>query len=130
MRGKGRLLAAMAATVMLLTAMAGPVAARDGDVQRSGACSGNSTWKLKAGPRDGMIKVEFEVDQNKVGKTWRVRLSDNGTIFFRGLRVTQAPSGSFTVNRRTTDLAGTDKIVAFARNLNSGETCRGVVRIG
>ena len=130
MRSKGRLLAAVATVAMLLIAMAGPAAARDGDVIRSGDCSGNSTWKLKGGLRDGRIEVEFEVDQNRNGKTWRVRLSDNDVVFFRGWRTTQAPSGSFTVEKRTANRPGTDKIVGWARNPNSGEVCRGVIRIG
>ena len=114
--------------VTLAAAVAAPVAARAGDVQKSGSCSAASTWQLSAGPRDGLIRVEFEVDQNVVGQTWRVRLADNGSLFFKGRRTTQDPSGSFTVNRRTTDQAGTDRIVARAVNLTTGEVCRGVVR--
>ena len=115
--------------VTLAAVVAAPVAARAGDVQRSGSCSVASTWQLSAGPRDGLIRVEFEVDQNVVGQTWRVRLADNRNVFFRGRRTTQAPSGSFTVTRRTADLAGTDRIVASARNLTTGELCKGVVRV-
>ena len=114
----------------LLTAtLAVPALARDGDVIRTGACSGNSDWKLKAGPRDGRIEVEFEVDQNRVGREWRVRLSDNGDVFFRGIRTTQAPSGSFEVERTTANRAGTDRIVGRAVNLSSGEVCQGVVSL-
>lgn len=125
-----RLPAGLVAAVMLVAALAGPAAARDDDVIRRGDCSGNSTWKLKAGQRDGRIEVEFEVDQNRVGRTWRVRLADNGDVFWRGTRTTQAPSGSFSVDRTTTNLPGTDRIVGVARNPNSGEVCRGVLRIG
>jgi hypothetical protein len=128
MRSNTRVLGLIAAAVLML-AVAAPVMARDGDVTRSGACTINSDWKLKAGHRDGRIEVEFEVDQNRVGKTWRVRLSDNGNVFFRGWRTTQSPSGSFTVDKFTTNLAGTDKIVGRAYNPNSGEICRGVVRL-
>ena len=42
---------------------------------------------------------------------------------------THAPSGSFSVERRMVNLRGTDKIVFKARNLRTGEVCRGVVRI-
>lgn len=124
-----RFLIGVVTSVLCVATIAAPAVARTGDVQRSGTCSVASTWKLQAGPRDGRIKVEFEVDQNVVGATWRVRLLDNGTRFFRGLRVTQAPSGSFSVTRRTTDLAGTDRIVGWATNLSTGEICRGVVRV-
>ena len=113
-----------------MTSMTLPVAARDGDVQRTGDCSGQATWKLKAGPRDGGIEVEFEVDQNRVGQQWRVRLTDNGDVFFRGIRTTMAPSGSFEVQDRTRNRAGSDRIVGRAVNLNSGQVCRGVVTVG
>jgi len=124
-----RFLIGVITSVLCVAGIAAPALARAGDVQRSGTCSVASTWTLQAGPRDGQIKVEFEVDQNVVGATWRVRLLDNGTKFFSGLRMTQAPSGSFTVTRRTADLAGTDRIVGWAKNLSTGEICRGVARV-
>jgi hypothetical protein len=127
MRRTTRFLAALAATAMLLTAMAGPVAANDSDVTRTGSCGGRSDWKLKVGLDDGRIDMEFEVDQNRIGKTWFVRLKDNGAVFWKGFRTTQAPSGSFEVSRRTSDSAGNDRIIAHARNLNSGEVCRAVI---
>ena len=127
MRGKTRFLGVLAGTAMLLAAMAGPVAANDSDVIKTGSCSGNSDWKLKVGLDDGRIDMEFEVDQNRVGKTWFVRLKDNGDVFWKGERVTQAPSGSFEVSKRTANRTGDDRIVAYARNVNSGEVCRGVI---
>ena len=116
--------------VLLVLTMAAPAVANDSDVIRTGSCSGSSDWKLKGGIDDGRIDVEFEVDQNRVGRTWSVRLKDNGEVFFSGLRTTQAPSGSFEVNRRTANRPGSDRIVGFARNVKSGETCRGVITIG
>lgn len=126
---RNRRILAVAMAAVMMAAFAGPAAARDGDVQRSGDCSGSTNWKLKGGLRDGRIEVEFEVDSNIVGQTWRVRLKDNGNLFWRGTRTTLAPSGSFTVEKRTANLAGTDKIVGIARNPNTGEVCRGVIRI-
>ena len=128
MRGNTRLIGLVGAAVLTF-ALGAPVMARDGDVIRSGDCNGNSNWTLKAGIRDGRVEVEFEVDQNRVGRDWRVSLKDNGTLFFTGLRTTQAPSGSFTVERTTRNRAGTDRIVARAVNVNSGEVCRGVVSL-
>lgn len=126
---RNRSFAALLGAALLTAAFAMPVMARDGDVTRSGACSGISDWKLKAGHRDGRIEVEFEVDQNRIGKQWRVKLVDNGDVFFRAIRTTQAPSGSFTVRDTTRNRAGTDRIVGRAVNLNSGEVCRGVVSL-
>ena len=68
---------AIALTVAIVAslALAVPAAsAGDGDVIRRGACSGASDWKLKLSPQDGRIEVEFEVDQNVSGDTWRVRI--------------------------------------------------------
>jgi hypothetical protein len=127
---RNRRILAVAMAAVMMAAFGGPAAAKDGDVTRTGDCSGRADWKLKGGLRDGRIEVEFEVDSNRIGQTWRVRLSDNGNVFFRGTRETQGPSGSFTVERRTANLAGTDRIVGFAKNLASGQTCSGVIRIG
>jgi hypothetical protein len=100
-----------------------------GEVIKEGSCSVSSDWKLKAKPDDGRLEVEFEVDQNIVGDVWKVKLSDNGTMFFKGKRETLPPSGSFEVQVRTDDLAGKDKIVAKAMNLSTGETCKGSVSL-
>jgi DUF4097 and DUF4098 domain-containing protein YvlB len=120
----------VAATILAVTpaAFAG-TAKHGGGVQKQGKCTANSTWKLKAKPDNGRLEVEFEVDSNVNGQTWNVSLRDNGMVFFKGTRVTQAPSGSFTVNRRTANQAGTDKIIGRATNQSTGEVCRGVLSI-
>ena len=56
----------------------------DGRVEKSGDCSGRSNWDLKAKPDSGKLEVEFEVDQNKNGARWKVRIKDNGNVSFRG----------------------------------------------
>jgi len=101
------------------------VAAKDGDIIRTGSCSANSDWKLKLSPENGRIEVEFEVDSNRVGQTWNVTLKRNGNMFFSGQRTTQAPSGSFEVRRLTNNGAGSDFIVGRAANPKTGEVCRG-----
>jgi hypothetical protein len=98
-------------------------------VTKSGPCSAASTWKLSLKPDAGQIEVQFEVDQNVVGDTWNVRMTDNGTQIFKGKRVTQAPSGSFEVRKLTANLAGTDHIVGKATNPATGEVCRGAASI-
>ena len=98
-------------------------------VKKSGPCSATSTWKLALGLDNGRIEVQFEVDQNVVGDTWNVRMTDNGTQIFKGKRVTQAPSVSFEVRKLTANLAGSDHIVAKATNPTTGEVCRGAATI-
>src|SRR4029077_11994655 len=120
----------MAATLLAITPAAFAGGARHGGaIVKEGPCSGASDWKLKAKPDNGRLEVEFEVDQNVNGDTWAVRLKDNGMVFFKGMRVTRAPSGSFEVKARTDNLDGTDQITARAKNQSTGEVCRGALKI-
>jgi hypothetical protein len=116
----------VAALALVPAALAGGSKDRPRVIKR-GACSASSTWKLKAKSDDGRIEVEFEVDQNRVGKRWRVTIVRNGSAVFSGIRRTLAPSGSFEVRRHLADSAGSDRIVARARALAGGETCRGSI---
>jgi hypothetical protein len=104
---------------------AGPVSAKDGEIVHRGNCTAASDWKLKAKPDDGRIEVEFEVDSNRNGQTWAVRITDNGVQVFAGNRTTQPPSGSFEVERHIANRAGADVIRARATNARTGETCTG-----
>ena len=57
------------AAVMAFSLAAGPAAlANEDDVIREGSCTGAASWKLKLSPENGRIEVEFEVDQNRVGR--------------------------------------------------------------
>lgn len=120
---------AIAGTLALSLAAAGPAAvafAREGDVVKTGSCSGSSTWKLKLSPEShSRIEAQFEVDQNVSGDTWRVRMLHDGDVVLRTRRSTQDPSGSFEVRAVVRDRAGTDTFVARARNVSTGETCVG-----
>ena len=118
-----RLLAAAALLVAAMTIASSPVAAKSGDVVKTGSCTGSADWKLKAGKDNGRIEVEFEVDSNHNGQVWRVKLIDNGVLRHRGRHTTMAPSGSFTVRRLIPNMTGPDDLVARARNLSSGQLC-------
>jgi hypothetical protein len=126
--------AAVRATVALATAAAGltlvvaaPADAGGREVLRRGSCSGATDWKIKAKDEDGRIEVEAEVDSNRNGQTWRWKLRHDGSVTARGTRTTSAPGGSFEVRRVVVDLAGADHLQLRARNVASGETCRGAV---
>jgi hypothetical protein len=113
-------------------AVAAPAHAQGGGdegVERQGSCSAGATWNLKAKHDDGRIETEFEVDSNRVGQRWRVRIADNGVLVFRGVRLTQAPSGSFTVERRIANRRGADHIRAVARQPRTGQRCVGTVML-
>jgi hypothetical protein len=70
--------------------------------------------------------VEFEVDQNLVGRAWRVSLFRGGRQLFTGVFTTRAPSGSFEARRVVANRPGADTIAARARALRSGERCSGL----
>jgi hypothetical protein len=108
--------------------VAAPVFAKDSARIVSVDCSGSTNAKLKVAPDDGRLQVEWEVDSNRVGQTWSVRLTDQGVTVFKSTRITRAPSGSFGVERRITDRAGTDRIVATAYNGRTREVCRATLR--
>jgi len=117
----------------VLVAFASTAAAREGKgggsrIVKAGTCSATSHSKLKAKTDDGRIETEFEVDQNRVGKRWRVTLTLNGSNAFRGIKRTTAPSGSFEVRRLLAGAAGS-RIVATAKSLSGGETCRASISL-
>ena len=119
------------ATLALSAATITPAIAGGGggdEVIRRGSCSGAADWKLKAKARDGRLEVEGEVDSNRNGQTWKWRILHNGNVSVRGTNRTHPPSGSFSVERRIVNAAGTDTIGWRARNPASGQVCRGSLR--
>ncbi len=106
-------------------ALAVPAASGSGsdDIRTAGTCTGSSSSKIKAKARNGGLEVEFEVDQNKTGVKWKVRLTDNGRRVFRGHARTMAPSGSFSIERKIANLPGTDSLKGIGKNPTTGERC-------
>ena len=92
-------------------------------VIRHGSCTGATDWKIKAKPDDGRIEVEAEIDSNRNGQSWTWALKHDGSVSARGTSRTRGPSGSFSVERRTVDAAGTDHLTFRAIRPSSGEVC-------
>lgn len=129
-RSTSRGAAAGLLALAMLGGAAGGAHAKDDDDHEagtSGRCSAGTEWKLEAKSDDGRLEVEFELDSNRTGQRWSVRIRDNGVRVFAGTRTTKAPSGSFGVERRIVDRAGTDRIAVSATNVKTGEHCRGAV---
>ncbi len=118
----------LTAAALVAATFAAPAQAQSYRVTNSGSCSVASVWKLKAKADNGRIEVEFEVDTPTTGQAWGVVLRNDGRVVHRGTYTTQAPSDSFTVERRIRNTAGADRIKADAVNLVTGETCTGAVR--
>ena len=113
-------------TVATLSATIAPATAGDDEVIRRGSCSGSADWKLKVKTDDGRLEVEGEVDSNNE----RAAVGLGGSITTarvsaRGTATTTGRSGSFSVERRVVNLAGTDTVVFRAEH--QGQICRGVV---
>jgi hypothetical protein len=115
--------AALAAAVLVTAGTAVPAQAGDNERIREGRCSGSADWKLKVKPDDGRLEVEAEIDSNVNGQTWRWRISHNGSVSARGRSTTRGPSGSFDVERRMSNLSGTDRF--RLRATHGDQVCRG-----
>ncbi len=110
-------------------ATAPAVAAKDGDVIATGNCSGAADWKLKLSKEDGRIEVEFEVDSNRNGQVWSAKVKRDGAVLKQGQKTTKAPSGSFEFRALISNRAGKDTVIGRARNVSTGQVCRGAATI-
>ena len=98
-------------------------------VRNSGACTnGPGVWQLTGKPDNGRIEVEFEVDTNRVGQTWHVRITDNRHLVVSRDMTTVAPSGSFTVHARPDNRAGVADVIR-AHAFRGDQVCGGKVRV-
>jgi hypothetical protein len=118
---------ALAITLGAATAAAVPAQAQGGDAVRAAGPCGRGVWTLKAKPDNGLIEIEFEVDTNRAGQVWHVRVKDNRHLVVDRNAITKAPSGSFTVRAATANRAGTDVIRAHA--IRGDRVCGGAVQV-
>jgi hypothetical protein len=94
-------------------------------VVKAGSCTDGAHWKLKVKNDDGRLEVEGEVDSNVAGQTWSWRIKDNGSVAASGSTKTGGRSGSFSVERKIANRAGTDKVTF--RATHGGEVCSGSI---
>ena len=112
---------------LLVTATPAFASGGGGGVKSSGACTNGGHFELKAKHDDGSIEMEFEVDSNRAGQVWSVRVTDNGAVVVSRHATTAGRSGSFTVRKVIADRPGSDKI--HARATFQDHTCRGSVTL-
>jgi hypothetical protein len=120
----------MLATLMVvgLVGAAGAAQASGGDQEEinRGDCSGISDWKLRI-RTDGPDRLDLNFEAGEVpGQNWRVRMSYNGSVVFNGV-ATSGANGEFDVDVEVNNQAGQDRLQGLARNMQTGETCRGSV---
>jgi hypothetical protein len=125
---KERMLGMLTAFVLVVALAGAAFAGTAREVTAHGTGTMGSRWELDASDHGARLEIDFEVDSNRGGQAWRVLMTDNGRIFFDGVRRTQ-PDGEFDVERFIGDRRGSDRIVARATNRVTGEVCRGVVTI-
>lgn len=102
------LLAPLAATAPPASASGG------GAVVTRAACAHGGHVELKAKHDDGRIEVELEVDSNRAGQAWAVRITDDGVAVVSRRATTAGRSGSFTVRKSIADRPGRDTLRARA----------------
>ena len=117
------------AALLAVPVVAAPAQAQGGDAVSNSAACATGTIKVKAKVDDGALEVEGEVDTNRVGQTWNWRIVRNGTVAVQGSKVTAAPSGSFSVNRRIANPAGQDTIRFRAVRPATGKVCSVSVKV-
>jgi hypothetical protein len=112
-------------TLFALSVLAVPAALAKGGNHRAvriqGVCTKQSTSKMKLSRENRRIEIEFQVDQNRNGVPWKVKLSRNGKAIASLTARTRAPSGSFEIRRVVAGRLGTDRFKAVATR--SAETC-------
>lgn len=121
------LAAAVAMSAVTIVALAPNAAASGGGarVERSGNCTSASDWQPKVKADNGRLETEFEVDTNRNGQHWVYEITDNNVLVKRGTATTVAPSGSFSIHTLSANRVGSDRFVAAARNIGTGERCIG-----
>jgi hypothetical protein len=113
-----------AAAAVVVTTIPASVSASDGEVRRSGSCSGKADWEMRAKwDEDERIELRGRVENTRSGQTWTWKIKHNGSVSAQGRAVTR--SGSFEVRRSLVDLAGVDHCIFRAERVKTGEVCRG-----
>lgn len=124
MNKKSSALAMMIPFAVAMTVTTAPAAsAQSAFTQSVGKCTGTAHAKMKAKHDNGRIELELEIDSNRNGQRWAVRINDNKVRITTTSRVTHAPSGSFTLRKLTTNRAGVDHFVAVATHPGTHQTC-------
>ena len=112
---------------LLVTATPAFASGGGGGVSSSGACTNGGHFELKAKHDDGKIEMEYQVDSNRAGQEWAVRITDNGAVVVSRHATTAGRSGSFTIRKVIADRPGPDKI--HARATFGNHTCGGAVKL-
>jgi hypothetical protein len=117
LRHPHRLLVALLVAVLCVPAAAS--ARRGGgddrpEVRAGGACGKGATSRLRLRGRDGAIKVQLELHGRRGGERWRIVLTHERRVAWRGAVRTHGASAWLEVERRVPDYPGGDLVAARA----------------
>lgn len=98
---------------------------RDGrvEVRKRVACPGPGYSDLRVRARDGGLKVRFEVNDRRGGRTWKAVLVQERVVRARVTLRTSTSTREAEFERRLTDLAGSD-VVSVRLTGSGGTVCR------
>lgn len=98
---------------------------RDGrvEVRKRVACPGPGYSDLRVRARDGELKVRFEVNDRRGGRTWKAVLVQERVVRARVTLRTSTSTREAEFERRLTDLAGSD-VVSVRLTGSGGTVCR------
>lgn len=106
----------------------GPRGRRRSGREKRGDCTRSSDWKFELEKEHGRIDVTVDLDTNRSGRRWRVRIWHNGTLTTNVLRRSQ-DDGDVEVERVRPDRRGRDTIRFRAVDQVNGEVCTGSLSI-
>lgn len=92
------------------------------DTERRGSCGGSAWFDYEVEKDDGRFEVNFEVNSNRQGQQWQLRLFHDGSRYYSGVHTTDY-EGEVDIDWDRPDTSGNDSFRARARNLSSGEVC-------
>jgi hypothetical protein len=107
--------------VLLAVALSHGGGGDDDRARVDATCGGGIRARLELRADDGAIDLRLDVDRAPRGSAWRITVSQEGRVAWRG-RAT-ARRGSFRVRRTLRDLAGADRIGVRASGPR-GLSCR------
>jgi hypothetical protein len=117
--------------------------AKDGDVEKRGACNKGSKWKLKLRPKSSIIEVDFDAENKVVTKqNWTIEITNNNKSVYKKTLAAGSSIGDdsnddstddttddslyvFDISTKISRIKVKNNVVARAKSSKTGETCIG-----
>lgn len=93
------------------------------EVRKRVACPGPGYSDLRVRARDGELRVRFEVNDRRGGRTWKAVLVQERVVRARVTMRTSRQTGEAEFERRLSDFAGSE-VVSVRLTGSGGRVCR------